>query len=412
MLSTSSKFPAARGVLALLLGVNLLNYLDRQILYSLLPLIQRDLTLSDAQAGSLASAFMVVYMLAAPPIGYWADRQSRPLWLALGVLLWSLATAAGAWAKTFSSLFAARAAVGIGESCYGAISPSFVAEHFPSEKRGRVLALFSMAIPVGSALGYICGGILGQSFGWRNALLWVAVPGLILAALSARLRDPRPDHAPRRSLHYATAVRSYADLFKVKSFALVTLAGAAMTFALGGFAVWMPTFFHRQWGLQLGRAGALFGGVTVVSGILGSLAGGWLSDWGLSYTKKSHFLVSGAGLLAGLPLVLCAVLCENFHLSLATLLLAEFFLFLNMGPLNAIIVEVSDPASRSMAFAANILVIHALGDAVSPTVIGLMSDLWGLNLALILASLTLGLGGAFCLWGARYYENDAKQRHG
>ena len=148
---------AARWALIFLVGVNLFNYLDRQILYALLPLIQTDLSLTDAQAGRLASAFMIVYMLAAPPIGFWADRGGRRLWISVGVALWSVATAASGLAKNYAALFAARAAVGIGESCFGTISPSFVAEHFPAHRRGSVLAWFSMAIPVGSALGYVIG---------------------------------------------------------------------------------------------------------------------------------------------------------------------------------------------------------------------------------------------------------------
>jgi MFS family permease len=166
------------------------------VLYSLLPLIQGDLSLSDGQAGRLASAFMLVYMIAAPPIGYLADRKGRPFWISLGIGLWSVATAAGGLARSYVSLFCSRAAVGIGESCYVAISPSFVAEHFPAEKRGSVLAYFSMAIPVGSALGYIAGGALGQRFGWRPAFFLAGLPGLLFAALAWRLKDPRA-HALR-----------------------------------------------------------------------------------------------------------------------------------------------------------------------------------------------------------------------
>ncbi|MBI4375919.1 MAG: MFS transporter [Elusimicrobia bacterium] len=390
-------------VLALLLAVNLLNYLDRQVLYSLLPLIQTDLFLTDAQAGKLASAFMIVYMFAAPPIGYWADRGSRRLWIAMGIALWSLATAASGLAPGYRSLFAARAAVGIGESCYGAISPSFIAEHFPASKRGSVLAVFSMAIPVGSALGYIAGGSLGEHWGWRNAFFLVSLPGLALALLSLALSEPRS----RALSEPQPGPGAYLDLFSVPSFLIVTLAGAAMTFALGGFAVWMPSFFHREWGWGVGRAGMVFGAITVASGIAGSLAGGWLADWALKFTRKAYFLVSGLGLFIGLPLAVAAVLCPAPSVSLGLLFGAEFFLFLNMGPLNAIIVSVTKPSCRSMAFAANIFVIHALGDAISPAIIGELSDHFGLKIALLMASSTLGAAAGLCFWGTRHYERDA-----
>ncbi len=386
-------------------AVNLVNYLDRQVLYSLLPQIQAELAISDAAAGRLASAFMLVYMLAAPPIAYWADKHGRRRWITAGVILWSVATIASGLATTYMTLFLARAAVGIGEACYGAISPSFVAEHFPASRRGSVLALFSMAIPVGSALGYIAGGNIGQHFGWRAAFTLVGIPGLILGALTMALKDPR---RTIESIPHS-ALKSYVELFKTPSFALVTLAMAAMTFALGGFAVWMPSFFHRAWNLDLARAGTIFGGITVVSGLLGSLAGGWLSDWALRFTKRSHFLVSGLGLILGMPLAIATLMVRDYRTAMTALFFAEFFLFLNMGPLNAVIVSVTELKSRSMAFAANIFVLHALGDAISPALIGAASDRWGLQLALIGSSLALGLGGFFCLWGMRYYTQDASR---
>jgi predicted MFS family arabinose efflux permease len=396
----------ARGVLVLLLAVNLLNYVDRQVLYALLPAIQKDLALNDAQAGSLASAFMVVYMLAALPIGYLADRGGRRLWIAAGIGLWSLATAASGVARGFTQLFVARAAVGIGESCYGTISPSFVAEHFPPQRRAFVLALFSMAIPVGSALGYVAGGALGQAWGWRNAFYLVGLPGLALMLWSLSLREPpeveRPAAQTQRS-----AWASYRDLFRVPSFTLATLAGAAMTFTLGGLVVWMPSFLHRRWGMSLGQAGTLFGGMTVVSGLLGSLCGGWLADWALRWTSRSYFWVSGLGYAAGLPLAAAALLTPSPRLCVAAMFLAEFFLFLNMGPVNAVIVSVTRPQARSMAFAANILVIHALGDALSPTLIGLGSDRWGLAPALLSACGALALAAGFCFWGLRHYDADS-----
>jgi predicted MFS family arabinose efflux permease len=394
----------ARQALVLLLSVNLLNYVDRQVLYALLPAIQRDLSLSDAQAGGLASAFMVVYMLAALPIGYLADRGGRRLWMTAGIGLWSLATAASGVARGFFQLFAARAAVGIGESCYGTISPSFVAEHFPPERRAFVLAIFSMAIPVGSALGYVAGGALGQAWGWRNAFYLVGLPGLILMVWSLRLREPpaRPACATARS-----AAASYLELFRVPSYVCVTLAGAAMTFTLGGLAVWMPSFFHRRWGLSMAEAGTIFGSMTVLAGALGSLGGGWIADRALRWTSRSYFWVSGLGYVAGLPLAAAAFWAPSARLCVAAMFLAEFFLFLNMGPINAVIVSVTKPQARSMAFAANILVIHALGDAVSPTLIGLASDRWGLTPALLAACGALAAAAGFCFLGLRHYDADA-----
>lgn len=394
------KISSASGILTLLLAVNILNYIDRQGVYALLPLIQGDLRLSDTQAGALASAFMVVYMLAAPPIAWLADARGRKPWIVAGVGLWSLATVASGLSRGFAGLFASRAAVGVGEACYGAISPSFVAERFPSERRGRALAIFSMAIPVGSALGYAGGGLAGGLFGWRQALWMMGAPGLLLAALCTWLPDD-PPHARTPS-----AMSGYREVWSIPTFRLITLAGAAMTFSLGGFAVWIPTFFHRAWGVDVSRAGTLFGVVTVLAGATGSLLGGWLADRLRARAPEADLIVSGTGLLAGMPLAAIAIAAPSLGVCVAALFLAETLLFLNMGPLNNAIVAVTRLETRSMAFAANIFVIHLLGDAASPTLIGWGSDLFGLTRALLASCLALGAGGALCLLARGGYAAD------
>lgn len=392
-----------KGVLALLLSVNILNYVDRQIVYALLPLISTDLKLTDAQAGSLASAFMIVYMLAAPPIAWIADSRGRKPWIAGGVAIWSVATGAAALATGYLSLFLSRTAVGIGEACYGAISPSFVAERFPPERRGSALAIFSLAIPVGSALGYAGGGMLGEAIGWRHSFWVVGLPGLLLAALCLLLPADPP--------HAATPppVAGYKEVWAVPTFRMITFAGAGMTFALGGFAVWMPTFFHRSFGLSVGDAGLRFGAVTVAAGLAGSLLGGWLSDRLRRVDRTADLLISGWGLLLGMPLAAAAIAAPTLGASIACLFLAEMMLFLNMGPLNAAIVSVIRLEKRSMAFAANIFVIHLLGDAASPALIGWGSDHFGLTRALLAACLALGVGGWACLAARKGFIPDAER---
>ena len=397
------KIASPRGILALLLAVNILNYIDRQVLYALLPLISSDLRLSDVQAGSLASAFMIVYMLAAPPIAWLADTRGRRPWIVGGVALWSLATGAAGWAGGYLNLFTTRAAVGVGEACYGAISPSFVAERFPPANRSRALAIFSMAIPVGSALGYAGGGLAGDMFGWRHAFWLVGLPGLLLAALCTLL----PADPPHRDT--PSAASGYGEVWRIRCFRKITFAGAAMTFSLGGFAVWMPTYFHRTFQLSVGRAGMLFGAVTVLSGLLGSILGGLLADRLRSRAPDADLIVSGAGLIAGMPFAIAALAAPSLWLSIAALFAAETFLFLNMGPLNAAIVSVTRLETRSMAFAANILIIHLLGDAFSPALIGWGSDLFGLSRALMIACVALGLGGWFCFAARADFKTDSHE---
>ena len=181
----------ARYALALLLGVNLLNYIDRQALYAVFPLIKAELKLSDTGLGFLGSAFMLCYMLAAPVFGRLGDRSNRARLAAGGLAVWSLATMLSGFAASYRMLLATRTLVGVGEASFGTVSPGLISDYFPRERRGRMLSLFFLAIPVGSALGYILGGQLGQAFGWQKAFMLVGLPGLLLALPLYLLNDPR-----------------------------------------------------------------------------------------------------------------------------------------------------------------------------------------------------------------------------
>ncbi|HSC69779.1 MAG TPA: MFS transporter, partial [Candidatus Methylomirabilis sp.] len=212
------------GALALLFGVNLLNYIDRQILYAVFPPIQTELGLSDTQLGLLASAFMWVYLSMAPIFGLLADRRSRPRLMAFGVGIWSVATAFSGVVRHFGDLLLGRAVVGVGEASYGAVAPAMLSDHFPPAKRGRMLAVFSMAIPVGSALGYLLGGVLEQTLGWRAAFFVVGLPGLLLAWKVGALSEPvrggldgviRPTGRPARP-----GAGEYFELLRTPSYVL------------------------------------------------------------------------------------------------------------------------------------------------------------------------------------------------
>lgn len=405
--------PYRRYALGLLLAVNLLNYIDRQILFAVFPLIKNDLQLSDTALGFLGSAFMLSYLLFAPLFGWLGDLWSRTRLAAGGLVLWSLATALAGFAPGYRTLLAARATVGIGEASFGTVSPGLVADYFPKEQRGRVLSWFYVAIPVGSALGYLIGGLLGQTYGWHTAFLLVGLPGLLLAVPIALLRTP-PRGGDDAAHHPSTKIVSagYADLFRNRSFVCNTLAMAAMTFAIGGLAQWIPSFLNRVHHLDVARGNTLFGATTVLAGILGTLAGGWLGDRWQKRSGKGYLLVSGWGFLIGTPFAVWAILAPSLSGCIAAIFIAEFFLFLNTGPLNTVIVNVTDPAVRAMAFAVNIFFIHALGDAVSPSILGWLSDQWGLQSALLITPGAMLLAGLLCFVCGRFVVKDMAQAEG
>jgi MFS family permease len=402
-----------RYALGLLLAVNLLNYIDRQILFAVFPLIKIDLQLSDTALGFLGSAFMFSYMLFAPLFGWLGDQWSRVKLASGGLVVWSLATALAGFAPGYRTLLAARATVGIGEASFGTVSPGLISDFFPKEQRGRVLAWFYVAIPVGSALGYLLGGLLGQRYGWHSAFLLVGIPGLLLAIPMGLLRTPRRggDDASLKPTK-ETVSAGYIALFRNRSFVYNTLAMAAMTFAIGGLAQWIPSFLNRVHSLDVARGNTLFGATTVLAGILGTLAGGWLGDRWQKKSGKGYLLLSGWGFLIGTPFAVWAILAPGLHACMSAIFIAEFFLFLNTGPLNTVIINVTSPAVRSMAFAVNIFFIHALGDAVSPSILGWLSDQWGLRSALLITPGAMVLAGLLCFICGRYVVQDMATTEG
>ena len=403
-------------VLAFLTGINLLNYIDRQILYAVFPLVKAELALSDTQLGLLASAFMWVYLSTAPIFGLLADRWSRPRLMALGVGIWSVATAFSGVVRTHAHLLVGRAVVGIGEASYGSIAPALLSDHFHPERRGRILAIFSMAIPVGSALGYLLGGVLEGAFGWRAAFFVVGIPGLLLAWSVGRLPDPArgglDEGAGSGRGGTTPRAREYIELLRTRSYVLNCLAMTAMTFAVGGLAAWVPTYLVRVRGMDLAQANLTFGVLTLLSGVAGTVAGGWIGDRLLSRVPAAYFLVSGVGLALSVPCGVAVILLENRTWALAAIFLAELLIFLNTGPLNAIIANVSRAEVRATAYAANIFIIHALGDAISPALVGLLSDRVGLAAAFWIAPATLALAALFCFWGMRHFVADVRRLRG
>lgn len=399
--------PRARYALALLLTVNLLNYIDRQALYAVFPLIKSDLNLSDTALGFLGSAFMLCYMLAAPFFGRLGDRANRARMAAGGLVVWSLATMLSGMASSYRMLLAARSLVGVGEASFGTVSPGLVADFFPREKRGRMLSLFFLAIPVGSALGYLLGGQLGQAFGWQRAFLLVGLPGLLLALPLYFLTEPRrsSDSDDTCTEKLLPELRRFLSN---RTYLYATLSMAAMTFALGGLAQWAPSFLNRGFGLDVARGSMLFGMITVVSGIIGTLAGGWLGDRFQRRTPAGYLYVSAAGFLLGVPAMTLALMTSNLTICLSAIFAAELCLFLNTGPLNTVLVNVVAPGRRAMGFAINIFAIHALGDSISPAIIGVLSDRWGLAGALLITPLAVLLAAGFALWGGKYVAEDQR----
>ena len=399
----------AQSALFLLLAINLFNYIDRQILAALEPDIRASFfAAGDVNAmtktGLLGDAFFVTYMLSAPVLGLLADRFSRWIIVGSAVILWSLASGASGLAATLAILFATRICVGIGEGGYGPAAPTILADLFPIETRGRMMAIFCAAIPVGSALGYVIGGLVGAHFGWRWAFYLVTPPGLLLGLLCFWQRDPRiaahrlSQNSPRRS------IRDYLRLFRTRSYLINCVAQTLMTFVTGGLGFWAAAYLrYRNQSPDVGMT--IFGLITVVAGLVSTLLGGVIADKFRSRFPGSYFWVSGIGMLIACPFFI-ATLYIPFPAAWITMFAAIFFLFVNTGPSNTALANVSLPAVRATAFAVNILVIHALGDVQAFWLLGYIGGHANMHVAFLFVSGIIFLSGLTWLIGVKYLPAD------
>jgi MFS family permease len=407
---------AALWALTVLTGINLINYLDRYVVSAIAPDLKRAMSLTDTQLGWLLPAFMLVYMIAAPAFGAWGDRGSRTRPIALGVLLWSVATVVSGLARTFPQLLAGRAIVGIGEAAYVAIAPALLADCFAREARGRVYAVLNMAIPVGAALGYIVGGLMSVHYGWRAAFFVAGVPGILLALTVLRLPDPPRGiqemaagaSAPRVAADGPFAI--YLGLLRRWPFMVVVLGYAAYTFALGGLAFWMPTFLERVRHVPAAEATTGFGAIVIVTGFVGTFAGGWLGDRFQRRRREGYLWFSGLITLLAVPCALLALTAAAPAVYYPAIVLAELLLFMSTGPINAALVNIATPLERASAMALSMFAIHLLGDVPSPLLIGRVSDLSSLGEAVLIVPLAVTVAGIVWLIAARVNERTQPAR--
>jgi len=421
--------------LTLLVLINLFNYIDRQILSAVESRMEEtffpeseyprdpetkqrlDRTI-EGKMGSLNLAFMVTYMLTAPLFGFLADRMPRWVLVGIGVTAWSLATGATGLAGTFVVLFLTRCLVGVGEAAYGPVAPTVISDLYPVQKRGSVMAIFYAAIPVGSALGYVLGGKVTTLAGgdWRWAFFAVVPPGLLLGFWCFLMKDPRRGSADPGAVARKATWADYKLVLNTPSYLLTTLGMTAMTFAMGGMAFFMPRYGVQRQSFEgmtpeeknvlFNEVNLTFGIIVVLSGLGATILGGIAGDRLKAKIPGAYFLVSAIAMGVAFPLILCA-LWTPFPAAWIFIFLACFCLFFNTGPTNTILANVTHPSIRASAFALNILIIHALGDAVSPTIIGFINGFTGdMTYGFLTVSSMCLLASVLWFFGIKHLERD------
>ncbi len=391
-----------------LFSMNLLNYIDRYVFYAAGPRISEELKFSDTQFGVLSVAFMVVYTLVCPFVGWLGDRYHRRRLLAFGVTLWSVATVGTAFARGFEEMFVWRAVLGIGEATYGIIAPAFLSDLFETRRRGRVLSLYFLALPLGGAIGYAVGGWfaknghqvghflgglgmfsadtnhwLAELPGWRYAFWVVGIPGLFAAVAGLMMHDPgRGASEGVQDDPGSEAKSSWRDsvsFLAIPSFLFNTAGQAAVTFAIGGYAVWGATFYHRVRGMPEDTAGLYIGALTAGAALIGIVLGMFGSDLLQKFTKRAYLIWSSLAIALAIPFATMAILqpTSRLNLSMTLLFIASVLMASVLGPSNTVTANVVAAQRRARGYALCIFLVHLFGDISSPLLIGFISDFAG-----------------------------------
>jgi MFS family permease len=395
-----SRSTSAWVTLAILSGLNMLNYLDRYVMSAVLTPLQRDMRFNDADAGWVASAFMLGYFTSAPFFGYLGDRFPRRYLMLAGVMVWSVATAGSGLAQNFGELFAIRLFVGFGEACFVTMGPSWISDLFAGPRRNTVLTLFYVATSFGSAIGFTIGGWFAGHGDWRGAFIYTGLPGLLLALCLLGLREPPRGEADGLAAEENRAlpkVREIFGLLRNGKYHLLVWGYTAQTFAIGAFGVWGVVFLERVHGMAPGHASTLFGLILAGSGLTATLTGGLIATRLRRSTPAGYAWVMALSILAAVPVSFFALTTGGATAALVGLGVSMFFLFLPTGPVTTQLLEIVPVHLRASGVALCTFLMHLFGDWGSPTIVGTISDRTGsLQMGVLILPAVLLVGAA--LW--------------
>ena len=406
----------ARFALYVLTAISLLNYADRYVPASVKTLIKSDLQLSDAQTAFPTTGMVLVYSFFAVIFGWMNDYKvaDRRLLLFIGIVIWSFATALAGLARNLSELILLRSIVGVGEAAFSTIAPTMLSDFYPRSDRQVMYGVYYLSLPVGAAIGFGIGAVIGAQYGWRAAFYVCGIPGLIVAASVLRINDPNrgindeEEHPSSSSwgieeggvvaspLQHEkdTAIvedfrkekcqteakadtesliisskRSLNDLKAIVSnplFMFCVMGYAASAFALGGLAEWYATYLLRYNGASLESAGLVTGAATVVGGVVGNILGSKVADYcETKGVRSAYMLVPG---LFCIPSALCCVWAvnttNNSGMAYLAIFLTQVFAWTQIGPISAVSITCVAPRLRARATGLLILFQHILGDVI------------------------------------------------
>lgn len=372
--------------ITILMLVNFVNYVDRQVIFSLFPAIRHDFGLRYEQLGYLATAFTIVLSLSTFPLGMVADRFSRRSVISAGVLFWSGATFLSGLAGSFRSLLTARALVGVGEAAYTPAGAAILSATFPKDIRARIQGACDIGMFAGGATGIALGGMMAQSFGWRTAFFFVGIPGLLLGLSAMRLPEPPRDQSEERM--------QLRELLRVPAYLAVLVAGWFASFAGYTYIAWGPDLIQEQKGFTAREAVMALGLTVVLGGALGIAVGAYLSDRIAHRRSWGRALIIPIGFLLGAPAIFTALHTAAKAPFLLFFGLGAFFMSWYHGPLTATIHDLVPPSGHATALGLYYLFVNLFAMALAPLIIGRAADRYGLINALHIPIAAQLIGGA------------------
>lgn len=422
-LTLNEKYPntrqyGARHALLVLSAVNLLNFADRYVPSAVKQLIIDDLNITDFQSSLPATVMIVVYMFFSIFFGYISDRNlyDRRVILWLAIMFWSVATGVAGFSNNLTQLILFRSAVGVGEAAYGTIAPTMLGDFYPKNERNVAYGVYYLAIPIGGALGYGIGAVIGQIYGWRIAFYVCGIPGIIVALSILKLNDPvrginddfhvsNSDSTKLKQTfkeEFSKFLNELIQILKNKHYMLATAGLVASNFCLGGLAEWLATFLLRYDNVQLDTAGLVVGAATLVGGLVGTIIGSKLVEKYKNKIRNAEFFIPAMFCIPAAICLLLALNIENqFYLVVFLIFMSEIMVWIYIAPISSISISSIPPSLRARSCGFQIFMQHILGDIIASPIIGVISDSSGsLRLGLQLTWIALFINAIF--WFAGY----------
>jgi MFS family permease len=398
--------------LGVLTVVYILNFLDRQLIYTLFPLLGKEMSFTDTQLAMLGTLpFVIFYTALGIPFGRLADRRSRKVIIAIGLAIWSLFSGLTGFATTFWALFACRLMVGVGEATLGPAALSLLSDYFPPRLRATAQATYSSAIPLGSGLAAFLGGWIGQEYGWRYAFYYLGFPGLVVAVVVFFLREqPR---GATDAIGSAAPPSDWRALFRSKPLRYLFAGYALIGLASNNIGIWLTQFYVRVHELTLGQIGAVAGIVSICVGVPAMVLGGVFADRVSRRLPGGRLAFTAITGVLSVPLWLAFLFVDNLSIVVPVNIALYALAIMWVGPATADVTEIAGPSLRGLAIGVFFSIINVTAYAIGSPLIGKISDVLGvatdpqqMRYSLLVCPVTCAMGAVLLWMGRRARQRE------